>query len=143
MRFLLGILLTFSVTLLQAEDHIDFENVFSNTRVGIFVDQHFNKLNGVYTALASYNKNKLELVNLNIGYVQRVEENRNSPLVQFALRLDSLLKVLDQTSFSQKSITSSPLPQIEFGPFISTLFSKEEGHLKTSTRYGIGLALRL
>ena len=138
---LLITLLTFVLSDASASDNIDFNNIFKNTRVGLFVDQHYNKLNGVYTALITYKKSEMELVNANIGYIEDVTENKNYPLAQLGLRVDSILKVIKEQS--KNSVTVSELPQIEFGPFVSALFRREEGHLKTTIRYGLGLAIRL
>ena len=123
---------------------MDFNKIFKETRVGVFMDQHLNRMTGVYTTLMSFHDAaSVEYVNLNIGYLTQIEQSKQSPILQVGLRLDNLLARARSSKWGQVHTTLSPLPATEFGPFVSTWFEKEGSVIRTNFLYGVALAIKL
>ena len=52
-------------------DMIDFKGILKETRVGYFVNQHLDKLTGVYASIQRFHTSgKVELANINVGYLK-------------------------------------------------------------------------
>ena len=133
----------FLPTLALAEG-INFEQIFKETRVGVFTDQHLNRMTGVYTTLLGFHDaSGTEYVNLNIGYLTKIEQDKQSPLLQVGFRLDNLLARARSSAWGRSHTTLSQLPSIEFGPFISTWFDKEGSEIRPRFLYGAALAVKL
>lgn len=132
-----------SISTASAEGMVNFKQIFEETRMGVFVDQHLKNMPGVYTSLLSIHTNEVDYVNLNIGYLTQVEGTKDVPLVHVGLRLDNLLALARSGAWGQRHTKLSPLPHIEFGPYISSWFERQEGKVKAHIIYGIGLAVKL
>ena len=125
-------------------ESLNFNQIFKATRIGSFVDQHYNRLAGVYTtALSFHDAGGLEYVNLNVGYVKSLEDQKDSPLFQVGLRLDNLMARLLNTDWGRAHTTLTPLPHLEFGPFASGFLEKRDGAHKVNLLYGAGIAIGL
>ena len=127
------------------EGMLNFNEIFKATRVGVFLDQHANRMTGIYSTLLGFHGSSgVEYVNLNIGYLKRIDDSKkDSPLVQVGFRMDNLFAKARSSNWAQRHTSMSPLPAIEFGPYISLWVNREDGHIKTDMLYGIGLAIRL
>lgn len=123
---------------------MDFRDIFDSTRVGVFLDQHANRMTGIYATLLGFNgSDGTEYVNMNVGYLKQVESKKDSPLIQIGFRVDNILAKARSSRWGQRHTKLSPLPAIEFGPYISAWFEREDGRIKTDLLYGVGLAIRL
>lgn len=119
---------------------IDFKNILDETRIGVFVDQHLNNMPGVYTSILTFHDKGVDYINLNAGYLTQVEGVKEAPLAEIGFRLDNLLSLLRSGSWGQKHTRLSPLPYLEFGPYLSVWFEREDEKIKAHTIYGIGIA---
>ena len=108
------------------------------------MDKNFNRMTGVYTTLLGFHDaQKVDFVNLNGGYLMQIHGDKQSPFFQVGLRLDNLLARARSSQWGQAHTTLSPLPSIEFGPFISAWGEKVDSKLRAHVIYGLGIALKL
>lgn|SRR3990167_1256095 len=140
---ILFLLCSLSVPAFADEGMVNFKQIFEQTRMGVFVDQHLNNMPGVYTSILTLHDKGVDYVNLNAGYLTQVEGAKEAPLAQVGFRLDNLLALLRDGSWGQKHTRLSPLPYLEFGPYLSVWFERDEGKIKAHTIYGIGAAVKL
>ena len=123
------------------QDPLDVRGILEATRVGVFLDQHSNRLQGIYSTVLNFHDSKgLEYVNLNAGYIKRLEDGKHSPLFQVGLRADNLLALARSSVWGQQHTSLSRLPKIEFGPFLAGTL-KGNASLAVEFIYGIGLAV--
>ena len=125
----------------QAEN-INFQQLFKSLRVGAFVDQRYTKYEGVYATILSFHDSAgMEYINVNGGYIKNIDAQKSSPLAQIGLRVDNLLARARSGSWGRKHTNLSPLPTLEFGPFLAVATKQLDGGIKLNYLYGVGLAV--
>jgi hypothetical protein len=95
---------------------LDFSAFFRNARLGYSVNQHMERNTVLYAPFKRYSPvNDVELLNCNIGY----DMAEKHPIIMLGVRLDNADKLLWNSDWSKKHITSATIPTIEFGPYAS------------------------
>lgn len=114
---------------------LDFSAFFRNARLGYAVNQHMERNTVIYAPFKRYSPiNDVELLNCNIGYDLRDKH----PVVMLGIRLDNADKLLWNSDWSKKHITSATIPTIEFGPYASAWPRKiEAGKVAVDFWYGV------
>lgn len=121
---------------------VNFDQLFHGVRAGVFVDQHFNDLAGVYTTVLEFhNAQGQSYVDLNIGYLKQIDSSKGSPLFEVGLRVDNLLAKVFSSQWALDHATLSELPSLEFGPFVAVSSRRVDSALKLDFLYGVGLAV--
>ena len=126
----------------QSQAFVDFNEIVHSVRVGAFVDQHLNNLEGVYATILNFHDSQgVEYVDLNGGYLKEMGSSKGSPLFEVGFRLDNLLARARYSDWGRRHTTLSDLPTLEFGPFAAISSRRDNGALRLNLLYGIGLAV--
>ncbi len=116
---------------------IDFENILSFTRAGVFHADEGQKWAMAYVPVISMFgiSSKAEYVNLNVGITSEMNTGEKQFLTLIGFRIDTFLAKVARLPFAEKILSFATIPSLEIAPGIMTSDFK---------RYvwGIGLAYK-
>jgi len=132
----------------ESNPMIDFKKLIKNTRTGFFINQHMDRLIGIYTSIQRFYFNdakkfedKTEIANINLGYMKREDVgDKDSPMLSTSARLDSLIRKAWQGRWGRAHVRTANLPTLEFSLYGTLWLEKVDGKLRVDGYYGFGLA---